>query len=52
MAAPLLKANKITMVNPLNIEDKIKELKDWIETIEKDIDIVLTEINSQTTIEI
>lgn len=52
IAEPLMKANKLTLVDPLNVAVKIQELDNSIKEFIKEIDVKLTEVNSTITIEI
>lgn len=45
-----LENNKIEFVNPLNIDEKIKQLEAEIEGFEKDVDFALSESNAMTKI--
>ena len=40
------------MIDPLTLEDKIKELEKEIDEFQKNVDFVLSESNSRTYIEI
>lgn len=43
-------SNKIEIIDPLNIDDKIDKLEDEITEFEKEADLVLSESNARTTI--
>ena len=44
--------NKIKILDPIGIESKIKELSEEINAFNTEVDAVLSEINSITTIEL
>jgi len=44
--------NKPTIIDPLNIDEKIQELDEFIDTFENEVDISLNESNARTTITI
>lgn len=48
----LVTINKYSLINPLNLEDKIQELRNYIETFEAEIDAKLQISNCVTYIEI
>jgi len=52
IAEPFIKANEIKVFDPVKIEEKSDELRKTIEKFEADIDIVLSESNSKTEIEV
>lgn len=52
VAAPFLEANEIISVDPIKLEKRIEDLKNEIETFEAEVDIVLSESNSKTEINV
>jgi lipopolysaccharide export LptBFGC system permease protein LptF len=46
------KVYPIAMIDPLNVETKIKELEEFIENFKSEVDFVLSESNSLTYIEV
>lgn len=52
ISKPILDANLFKVVDPLNVQQKIKELETQIENFTSEIDIVLSEVNSKTNITI
>ena len=52
IAGPFIDANEIHLVDPLKLEDKINALDEEIELITADVDIVLSEVNARTEINI
>jgi hypothetical protein len=50
LTASFQDTNKVTLVDPLNLKDKVKELESEIETFETNVDWVLSEINGKTMI--
>ena len=46
------KLYEVKMIDPLTLEDKIKELEKEIDEFQKNVDFVLSESNSRTYIEI
>ena len=49
---PFVKRNELSLVDPLKLDELIKDLSDSIDLFELEIDAVLSESNSITTIEI
>ena len=49
---PFVKRNEFHLVDPLNIENKIRELEKEVDDFELEVDAALSEINAITTIEI
>lgn len=52
IAKPFIEHNKTELVDPLKIDEEIKKLDEEITKFTQDIDIVLSESNSKTEIEI
>ena len=52
IAKPFIEANEITLVDPIGVKNVIDGLEEEIGTFVADVDIVLSESNSQTTIEV
>lgn len=52
IAKPFIEANELRLVDPLNVKNQIDSLEEEISTFNADVDIVLSESNSQTTIEV
>lgn len=49
--APYVEANKAVLIDPLNIEDKVKEMEEKLSAFESEVDAVLSEANAVTFIE-
>lgn len=49
--APYVEANKAVLIDPLNIEDKVKEMEEKLSAFEAEVDAVLSEANAVTFIE-
>ncbi len=52
ISKPFLQRNEAKVVDKLKIEDKIKELDEEVLSFIEDIDVTLSEVNSQTFIEV
>lgn len=52
IAVPFIEANAAHMIDPLGVEAEIKKLDDKIRVINDEVDIVLSEVNAKTEIEI
>lgn len=52
IADPFWEANKLSKIDPVDSEVELKKIEDYLEKFEQDIDIVLSESNSRTEIEI
>lgn len=50
IAKPFYEANKLSLVDPLGILDKIDKLEDKIDSFNSEVDFVLSESNSRTEI--
>lgn len=50
--APYVEANKVVLVDPLQVEKRVKELEDDLSAFEAEVDAVLSEINAVTFIEL
>jgi len=49
---PFLEANQAKIMDPLKLEEQIKQLGDWIDEFESEVDLVLSESNTRTLIEV
>ena len=52
VAGPFLKQHEQTLVDPLNVKNRIDELEKSIEDFEAEVDVALTEANARTEIEV
>jgi len=52
IAEPIIAANELFLVDPLNVKEKIETLDTYIEDFKADVDITLSESNAKTEIEI
>jgi hypothetical protein len=52
IAEPFIKANKFNLIDPIEIDKEIKDLKEEILTFENEIDIKLSEVNAISIISI
>jgi hypothetical protein len=52
IADPFLKANELNLLDPCDISKKVEELDDDIDTFLAEVDLVLSESNAKTEIEI
>jgi len=52
VAKPFLQNNEALLVDPLNIKEQIRKLNDYIIGFEQEVDIILSETNAKTEIEI
>jgi len=52
ISKPYLEQNEVEIINPLNLQDKVKALKEEIENFESEVDFILSESNTITKIEI
>jgi len=50
VAKPFKANNEAVLVDPINIQDKIDELDEYIDGFLSEVDLVLSEVNSQTEI--
>ena len=51
IAKPLIEANQINLIDPLNLKEKIEELENDITGFESEVDFTLSESNAKTEIE-
>ena len=52
ISKPILEANEITLIDPIGINELIESLEKELLNFKANVDIVLSEINSRTLIEI
>ena len=52
IAKPFKEANELTIIDPLNLAEKIASLEAEIEDFEKEVDFTLSESNSRTEIDV
>lgn len=52
VAIPFMKARKLQMVDPISVQKEMQALMDRIITFKENVDVVLTESNAKTMIEI
>jgi len=52
VSKPFLENNKAILIDPINIQDKIENLSEYIDNFQSEVDLVLSETNSKTEIEI